>query len=92
MSNVEVNDGRLSTGSQSGVGRLHRPSLRRGGKDLLHYSLSCCCNSYPGNSLDGWNVAESDGLEMSDEICPTQLQYYAMYCIPIPEIFEAPAV
>ena len=92
MSNVEMNDGRLSTGSQSGVGPLHCPPLRRGGQDLLHYSLSCRCNSYPGNTLDGWNVAQSDGLKMSDEICPTQLKNYAVYCIPIPEIFEAPAV
>ena len=58
----------------------------------MNYRLAGRGNSDPRDALDGWNIAQSDGLEVGDEICATKLQYDAVYCVPIPEIFEAPTV
>ena len=70
---------------------LHRLSLR-GRQYLLHDGFAAGCDSYAWNSLNRRNVAQGDRLEMCDEIRPAQLEYYAVDQIPVPKIFEAPAV
>jgi len=59
---------------------------------LPYYCLACCGDPDPRDALDRWNVAQGDWFKMGDEIRAPKLKYYAMYCIPIPQIFEPPAV